>query len=39
MAFIKIPVELDLMPCELVTRYQPFEDLGDCIFNVIIELV
>jgi len=26
------------MPCEFVTRYQPFEELGDYIFNVIREL-
>lgn len=34
-AFIKITVDWDFMPCEFATRYQHFEDLGDCIFNVI----
>jgi hypothetical protein len=34
-AFIKIPVDWDFMPCEFVTRYQLFEEPGDCIFNVI----
>jgi len=38
-AFVKVPVEWDLMPCEFVIRYQSFEELADCIFNVIRELV